>query len=78
VREPQSAILHLGTAPDLLSPDDVATLKRNLPGILLTRSVRGEHRSPENTRELPIFCCWTAIVNPIARSGHSVCLTTGG
>ena len=39
MRELQPAILHLGAAPDLLSPDDVATLKRNLPGILLTRSV---------------------------------------
>ena len=32
-------IVHLGAAPELLSPDDVAALKNNLPGMLLMRSV---------------------------------------
>jgi phosphoribosylanthranilate isomerase len=35
----QPAIVHLGAAPELLSPRDAATLKRNLPGILLMRSI---------------------------------------
>ena len=35
----QPAILHLGAAPELLGPNDVADLKRTLPGILLMRSV---------------------------------------
>ena len=38
-RELQPAIVHLGAAPELLSPDDVAALKRSLPGILLMRSI---------------------------------------
>jgi phosphoribosylanthranilate isomerase len=32
-------IVHLGAAPELLSPDDVAALKSNLPGMLIMRSV---------------------------------------
>jgi phosphoribosylanthranilate isomerase len=35
----QPAILHLGAAPELLIPTDVANLKRKLPGILLMRSI---------------------------------------
>ena len=35
----QPAILHLGTAPELLGPKDVANLKSRLPGILLMRSI---------------------------------------
>jgi phosphoribosylanthranilate isomerase len=38
-RELQPAILHLGAAPELLSPDDAATLKGKLPGMLLMRSI---------------------------------------
>ena len=38
-RELQPAILHLGAAPELLSRNDAATLKRKLPGILLMRSI---------------------------------------
>jgi len=38
-RELQPAILHLGAAPELLSPEDAATLKRKLPGVLLMRSI---------------------------------------
>jgi phosphoribosylanthranilate isomerase len=32
-------ILHLGAAPDLLSPDDTVTLKAKLPSMLIMRSV---------------------------------------
>jgi phosphoribosylanthranilate isomerase len=32
-------IVHLGAAPELLSPDDVAALKNDLPGMLIMRSV---------------------------------------
>ena len=35
----QPAILHLGAAPELLGPDDVAALKSKLPGMLLMRSI---------------------------------------
>jgi phosphoribosylanthranilate isomerase len=35
----QPAILHLGAAPELLSPDGAATLKSNLPGMLVMRSI---------------------------------------
>jgi phosphoribosylanthranilate isomerase len=38
-RELQPAIVHLGAAPELLSPEDAATLKRKLPGMLLMRSI---------------------------------------
>jgi len=38
-RKLQPAILHLGAAPELLGPHDVATLKRNLPDMLLMRSI---------------------------------------
>jgi phosphoribosylanthranilate isomerase len=38
-RELQPAILHLGAAPELLLPNDAATLKAKLPGILLMRSI---------------------------------------
>ena len=35
----QPAIVHLGAAPELLSPSDAATLKRSLPKMLLMRSI---------------------------------------
>ena len=38
-RKLQPVILHLGAAPELLSPDDAATLKGNLPGMLIMRSI---------------------------------------
>jgi phosphoribosylanthranilate isomerase len=38
-RELQPAIVHLGAAPELLSPDGATALKANLPGILLMRSI---------------------------------------
>jgi phosphoribosylanthranilate isomerase len=38
-RELHPAIVHLGAAPELLSPDDVVALKNNLPGMLIMRSV---------------------------------------
>ena len=38
-RELRPAIVHLGAAPELLSPDDAVALKSRLPGILLMRSV---------------------------------------
>jgi phosphoribosylanthranilate isomerase len=38
-RELRPDIVHLGAAPELLTPDDAATLKSRLPGMLLTRSV---------------------------------------
>jgi phosphoribosylanthranilate isomerase len=37
--ELQPAIVHLGAAPELLSPQDVAVLKEKLPGRLIMRSV---------------------------------------
>ena len=38
-RQLQPAILHLGAAPELLSTDDLATLKAKLPGMLIMRSI---------------------------------------
>ena len=38
-RDLQPAIVHLGAAPELVSPDAVAALKNNLPGMLIMRSV---------------------------------------
>jgi phosphoribosylanthranilate isomerase len=38
-RKLQPVILHLGAAPELLGPDDAATLKANLPGVRLMRSI---------------------------------------
>ncbi|HEX5455369.1 MAG TPA: phosphoribosylanthranilate isomerase [Stellaceae bacterium] len=38
-RELRPAIVHLGAAPELLSPNDAVALKSRLPGILLMRSV---------------------------------------
>jgi phosphoribosylanthranilate isomerase len=38
-RQLRPAIVHLGTAPELLSPEDTVTLKSKLPGILLMRSI---------------------------------------
>ena len=38
-RELQPAIVHLGAAPELLSPDNAATLKGKLPGTLIMRSI---------------------------------------
>src|SRR5438067_7143900 len=38
-RQLQPAILHLGAAPELLSPDDALRLKGKLPGILVMRSI---------------------------------------
>jgi phosphoribosylanthranilate isomerase len=35
----QPAIVHLGAAPELLSPRDAATLKSRLPGMLIMRSI---------------------------------------
>jgi phosphoribosylanthranilate isomerase len=35
----QPAIVHLGAAPELLSPSDAATLKQSLPKMLLMRSI---------------------------------------
>jgi phosphoribosylanthranilate isomerase len=38
-RELHPTIVHLGAAPELLSPRDAATLKGKLPGLLLMRSI---------------------------------------
>ena len=38
-RELSPEIVHLGAAPELLGPDDAATLKAKLPGVLIMRSV---------------------------------------
>jgi phosphoribosylanthranilate isomerase len=38
-RKLQPVILHLGAAPELLVPDDAATLKANLPDVRLMRSI---------------------------------------
>jgi phosphoribosylanthranilate isomerase len=38
-RKLHPTILHLGAAPELLGPNDVANLKSKLPGILLMRSI---------------------------------------
>ena len=34
-----ASIIHLGAAPELLSPDQTASLKRKLPGRLVMRSI---------------------------------------
>ena len=39
VRELNPAIVHLGASAELLSPKDVASLKRMLPGIVVMRSI---------------------------------------
>ena len=38
-RKLQPVILHLGAAPELLGPDEAATLTSNLPGVRLMRSI---------------------------------------
>ncbi len=38
-RKLQPVIVHLGAAPELLSPEDAASIKRNLPGMFLMRSI---------------------------------------
>jgi phosphoribosylanthranilate isomerase len=38
-RELQPAIVHLGAAPELLSPENTETLKGKLPGMLVMRSI---------------------------------------
>jgi phosphoribosylanthranilate isomerase len=38
-RQLQPAIVHLGAATELLSPEDTATLKGKLPGVLIMRSI---------------------------------------
>src|SRR5205085_5377027 len=38
-RKLRPSILHLGAAPELLGPDDVAVLKRTLLGMLMMRSI---------------------------------------
>src|SRR5262249_14291566 len=38
-RKLQPAIVHLGAAPELLGPGDAASVRRKLPGMLLTRSI---------------------------------------
>jgi phosphoribosylanthranilate isomerase len=38
-RKLQPAILHVGAAPELLGPNDVTTLKRDLAGMHLMRSI---------------------------------------
>jgi phosphoribosylanthranilate isomerase len=38
-RQLNPAIVHLGAAPELLSPDDAAMLKSRLPGTLIMRSI---------------------------------------
>src|SRR5437764_262023 len=43
----QPVILHLGAAPELLGPDDVAVLKRPLPGMLVMRSIPVSHAATQ-------------------------------
>jgi phosphoribosylanthranilate isomerase len=38
-RKLQPAIVHLGAAPELLDPENATAIKRNLPGVLLMRSI---------------------------------------
>ena len=69
------SIVHLGAAPELLSPDQTASLKRKLPGRLLMRSipVTGEE-SLALARPMtgsPIFCCSTATGHRTGRSALS-------
>jgi phosphoribosylanthranilate isomerase len=61
------SVAHLGAAPELLSPGDVAVLKSKLPGALIMRSV-------------PVVdegSIWTAIGHSIARLARLGCPTNG-
>jgi hypothetical protein len=75
------AILHLGAAPELLGPAEVAVLKASLPGSLIMRSVpvygKRASRSLGATNVLPTIFCWTATVHRISRLVRSACRTIG-
>ena len=63
----QPAIVHLGAAPELLSPDHGATLKRKLPNMLLMRSI------PVVGREsITIGCSYDGIVDILLLDSHRV------
>jgi len=64
-RELHPAIVHLGAALELLSPDDAATLKARLPGMLIMRSVPvvGEE-------SLAIACSYERIADLLLLDSH--------
>lgn len=71
-QELQPSILHLGAAPELLSPGHTAVLKKTLPGMLIMRIVPvvGEE-SIELARSydgIADSCCSTATGYPTGRS----------
>jgi hypothetical protein len=75
------AIVHLGAAPELLSPADTAIPKSRLSGPLIMRSIPvvGETsialaRSYEG---IAVSCSWTAIGHPIGRLALSECRMIG-
>jgi len=57
VRELNPAIVHLGASAELLSPKDVASLKRMLPGIVVMRSI------PVGEESVAIACSYVGIAN---------------
>jgi phosphoribosylanthranilate isomerase len=61
----QPTILHLGAAPELLGPNDVANLKSKLPGMLLMRSIPvvGE-------ASITIACSYEGIVDFLLLDSH--------
>jgi phosphoribosylanthranilate isomerase len=65
------AIVHLGAAPELLSPGEVAALKSKLPDALIMRNapvVDEESIAIASGYDgIVISCSWTAINHPIAR-----------
>jgi len=58
------AILHLGAAPELLSPDGVATLKARLPGMLTMRCIPMIGEVSIDIARSYKGICWTAIGRP--------------
>jgi hypothetical protein len=65
-RELSPAIVHLGAAPELLSPDDAASVKSKLPDTLLMRSV-----PVVDEESIAIARSYDAIAVPAARQSSS-------
>jgi hypothetical protein len=70
-RQLKPVIVHLGAAPELLGPAEVAMIKSALPGSSIMRSV------PSATRALRITFCWIATGLRTARLARLACRTTG-
>ena len=75
------SIVHLGAAPELLSPEDVAALKSALPNALFVRACRLWMKQAlpllASTMRSSISCFWTAIGHPIGRLARLACHMTG-